>query len=140
MEKDLLPAARKHGHLTAYVNLWDARKHPTPALIAALTLALEPKGMAKSRCSYRPELNLSTGTRIEDDVGCGSSETGEQLLVCGETPRKKDAPPRRSQRAGWVGLVQTGDFSHPSGRFFAYAVTRRRSSGAREDLNVAGAV
>jgi hypothetical protein len=36
LEKDLLPAARKQGYLTAYVNLWDARKHPAPALIAAL--------------------------------------------------------------------------------------------------------
>ena len=28
LEKDLLPAAQEHGYLTAYVNLWDARKHP----------------------------------------------------------------------------------------------------------------
>jgi hypothetical protein len=47
LEKDLLPAALKRGHLTAYVNLWDARKHPAPSLIAALTLALQPKGVAK---------------------------------------------------------------------------------------------
>ena len=47
LEKDLLPAARKRGYLTAYVNLWDARKHPAPSLIAALTLALQPKGVAK---------------------------------------------------------------------------------------------
>jgi len=47
LEKDLLPAARKDGYLTAYVNLWDARTHPASSLIAALTLALQPKGMAK---------------------------------------------------------------------------------------------
>jgi len=47
LEKDLLPAARKDGFLTAYVNLWDARTHPASSLIAALTLALQPKGMAK---------------------------------------------------------------------------------------------
>jgi hypothetical protein len=47
LEKDLLPAAREHGYLTAYVNLWDARKHPASSLIAALTLSFEPRGMAK---------------------------------------------------------------------------------------------
>lgn len=47
LEQDLLPAARAQGYLTAYVNLWDARRHPAPALVAALTLAIEPKGMAK---------------------------------------------------------------------------------------------
>jgi hypothetical protein len=47
LEKDLLPAARGHQYLTAYVNLWDARKHPASSLIAALTLSFEPRGMAK---------------------------------------------------------------------------------------------
>jgi hypothetical protein len=47
LEKDLLPAARKHSYLTAYVNLGDARKHLASSLIAALTLSFEPRGMAK---------------------------------------------------------------------------------------------
>ena len=33
LEKDLLPASQEHGYLTAYVNLWDARKHPASSLI-----------------------------------------------------------------------------------------------------------
>jgi hypothetical protein len=47
LEQDLLPAARANGYLTAYVNLWDAREHPAPSLLAALTLAIEPKGFSK---------------------------------------------------------------------------------------------
>ncbi len=48
LEKDLLPAARKHGYFTAYLNLWDARKHPAHSLIGALALAVEPKGRGKT--------------------------------------------------------------------------------------------
>ena len=47
LEKDLLPAARRQGYFTAYVNLWDAREHLASSLIAALTLSFEPRGMAK---------------------------------------------------------------------------------------------
>jgi hypothetical protein len=47
LEQDLIPAARAEGYLTAYLNMWDARTHPTPALVAALGRALEPKGLSK---------------------------------------------------------------------------------------------
>jgi hypothetical protein len=32
LEQDLIPAARKQGYVTVYLNLWDARSEPTPAL------------------------------------------------------------------------------------------------------------
>jgi len=47
LEQDLLPAARAQGYLTAYVNLWDARRHPAPSLVASVARAIEPRGMAK---------------------------------------------------------------------------------------------
>lgn len=47
LEQDLIPAARAEGYLTAYLNLWDARTHPTPSLVAALSRAMEPKGLSK---------------------------------------------------------------------------------------------
>jgi hypothetical protein len=47
LEQDLIPAAQRQGYLTAYVNMWDARTHPTPALVAALDRALAPKGLSK---------------------------------------------------------------------------------------------
>lgn len=47
LEQDLIPAARGEGYLTAYLNLWDARTQPTPALVATLGRALAPKGWAR---------------------------------------------------------------------------------------------
>jgi hypothetical protein len=47
LEQDLIPAARAEGYLTAYLNLWDARAHPTPSLAAVVSRALEPKGVHK---------------------------------------------------------------------------------------------
>ena len=47
LEQDLIPAARAADYLTAYLNLWDARAHPTPSLAAAVGRALEPSGVQK---------------------------------------------------------------------------------------------
>jgi hypothetical protein len=47
LEQDLIPAARKLGYITVYLNLWDARSQPKPALLVALTRALEPTGFGK---------------------------------------------------------------------------------------------
>ena len=47
LEQDLIPAARAAGYLTAYLNLWDARSHPTPSLVAVLGRALQPRGISK---------------------------------------------------------------------------------------------
>jgi len=47
LEQDLIPAAQAEGYLTAYLNLWDARTHPTPSLVAALSRAMEPTGLFK---------------------------------------------------------------------------------------------
>ncbi|ABM39985.1 ATP-binding protein [Polaromonas naphthalenivorans] len=47
LEQDLIPAAQAEGYLTAYLNMWDARTHPTPSLVAALSRAVEPKGLSK---------------------------------------------------------------------------------------------
>lgn len=46
LEQDLIPAARKTGLLTAYLNLWDAREHPRGALIGTLARAGSPRGIS----------------------------------------------------------------------------------------------
>ena len=46
LEKDLVPAAKKSGLLTAYLNLWDARENPRAALISVLARAVSPRGFA----------------------------------------------------------------------------------------------
>lgn len=46
LEQDLIPAARKSGLLTAYLNLWDAREHPRGALISTLARAGSPRGLS----------------------------------------------------------------------------------------------
>ena len=51
LEQDLIPAARKSGLLTAYLNLWDAREHPRGALISALARAGSPRGLSQARLS-----------------------------------------------------------------------------------------
>lgn len=47
LEQDLIPAAQAAGYLTAYVNLWDARTHPTAAIVSVLGRAVAPKGLDK---------------------------------------------------------------------------------------------
>ena len=47
LEKDLIPAAQAAGYRTAYVNLWDNREQPAAALVEAIALAIEPRGVAK---------------------------------------------------------------------------------------------
>jgi hypothetical protein len=47
LEQDLIPAARESGYLTVYQNLWDARAHPAPRLLAAFIRTLEPTGLRK---------------------------------------------------------------------------------------------
>lgn len=46
LEQDLIPAARRCGLLTAYLNLWGARDHPRDAWIAALARAGSARGIA----------------------------------------------------------------------------------------------
>lgn len=48
LEKDLLPAAAAAGYRCAYLNLWDARSTPGPALAEALAQAMAPRGLAKA--------------------------------------------------------------------------------------------
>jgi hypothetical protein len=45
LQRDLLPAARQRGYLTAYTNFWDIRSAPDAALVFALSEALEPQGV-----------------------------------------------------------------------------------------------
>jgi hypothetical protein len=47
LEQDLVPAAQALGYLTVCLNMWDARANPTPALVAALGSAMQPKGFSK---------------------------------------------------------------------------------------------
>jgi hypothetical protein len=104
LEKDLLPAAREHGCLTAYVNLWDARKHPASSLIAALTLSFEPRGMAKIVKTLKTPLKKVKASAKFTALAEGSLEaqlvddpvvTGPQLsnLLRGFNNPKKRLPP-----------------------------------------------
>lgn len=47
LERDLLPAARHAGYLTAYLNLWSATQTPAQALVRILSGAMAPKGWPK---------------------------------------------------------------------------------------------
>ena len=47
LEQDLIPAAQAAGYRTAYVNLWDNRENPADALVEAIALAIEARGVAK---------------------------------------------------------------------------------------------
>ncbi|PLZ03874.1 hypothetical protein CY652_02550 [Burkholderia sp. WAC0059] len=45
LQQDLLPAAREHGYVVAYTNLWDNRAAPDAALVSSLVEALAPQGV-----------------------------------------------------------------------------------------------
>src|ERR1700722_5885889 len=65
LEQDLMPAARKAGFLTVYLNLWDARSQPAPALLHAFSRALEPVGLSRlARSLKRPLKNIKASAKI----------------------------------------------------------------------------
>src|SRR5204862_397076 len=65
LEQDLIPAARKAGYLTAYLNLWDARSQPAPAFLAALTRALRPTGLRKlAKTLKRPLKSIKASAKV----------------------------------------------------------------------------
>ncbi len=65
LEQDLMPAAREAQYLTVYLNLWDARSQPAPALLSALTRALQPTGFGKlARSLKRPLKNVKASAKL----------------------------------------------------------------------------
>jgi hypothetical protein len=99
LEKDLMPAAREHGMMSAYLNLWQSRTAPTQALLGAFSAALEPRGFARflKRLKSVKSIKLSAGIRA---IGDGTLElewasldvaTASTLLwdVLKELPAKK---------------------------------------------------
>lgn len=65
LEQDLIPAAHERGYINVYLNLWDAKSQPAPALLSAFTRALEPTGLSKLAHSLkRPLKGLKASARI----------------------------------------------------------------------------
>jgi hypothetical protein len=44
LERDLIPAAKKAGYITPYLNLWTATRTPAQALVRVVSAAVAPKG------------------------------------------------------------------------------------------------
>jgi len=74
LEQDLIPAARRQGYITVYLNLWDARSNPTPALLVALTRALEPRGLARFAKTLKRPLKSVKATAKVTGMAEGSLE------------------------------------------------------------------
>jgi hypothetical protein len=65
LEQDLMPAAREAQYVTVYLNLWDARSQPAPALLSALTRALQPTGFGRlARSLKRPLKNVKASAKL----------------------------------------------------------------------------
>jgi hypothetical protein len=89
LEQDLIPAACNLRYTTIYLNLWDARADPTPALLAALTRALEPSGLTKIATTLkRPLKSIKASAKITG-VAEGSIEAE---LRGGDTEAIRNAP------------------------------------------------
>jgi hypothetical protein len=73
-EQDLLPAARAAGYIPVYLNLWDARTQPAPALLAAFARALEPTGFGKLASTLKKQLKSVKAVAKIPGVGEGSLE------------------------------------------------------------------
>jgi hypothetical protein len=81
LEQDLIPAAREARYSTAYLNLWDAKSHPAPSLLAALTRALEPKGLGKLAHTFkRPIKSVKASAKV-----AGMAEASLQAELEGAT-------------------------------------------------------
>jgi len=69
LEKDLIPAARARGYVTAYVNLWDARRYPLSTLLAVIGRAVEPTGWHKLlKRLKRPLKHLKASAKVSGMV------------------------------------------------------------------------
>jgi hypothetical protein len=87
LEQDLMPAARKRGYITVYLNLWDARSQPKPALLTALTRALEPTGLGKlAKTLKRPLKNVKASAKVAG-IAEGSLEAELRGSEADVTPR-----------------------------------------------------
>jgi hypothetical protein len=87
LEQDLIPAARKLGYITVYLNLWDARSHPKAALLLAFTRALEPTGLSKlAKTLKRPLKNIKASAKIAG-IAEGSVEAELRSTEADVTPR-----------------------------------------------------
>jgi hypothetical protein len=82
LEQDLIPAARDLRYTTVYLNLWDARADPTPALLAALTRSLQPSGLTKiARTLKRPLKSIKASAKIT-----GMAEGSIEAALPGRDP------------------------------------------------------
>jgi hypothetical protein len=99
LEQDLIPAARSAGYLTVYLNLRDARGQPMPALMGALSRALEPRGLAEY-----------PGPQLSELLRGFNDPTRRMLLVLDEAQVLADPAHRElahSLRAGLDSRKQT---------------------------------
>jgi len=101
LEQDLIPAARKAGYLTAYLNLWDARSQPAPAFLAALTRALRPTGLRKlAKTLKRPLKSIKASAKVAGmaegsfEAELGGTDTAATPRLT-ELIRSFDKPNRR---------------------------------------------
>lgn len=88
LEQDLIPAAREAGYATVYLNLWDARREPAPAFLAALTQALEPSSLGKLAKSLKRPIKRVKASAKVGGIAAGSVEAelgGAEIP--GSTPR-----------------------------------------------------
>lgn len=84
LEQDLMPAAIDAGYRTAYLNLWDARSHPRPALLTVLARALEPAGWRGLLERLRQPLKkLKTSAKLGDLEGALEAELAHDPMLAG---------------------------------------------------------
>lgn len=101
LEQDLIPAARVAGYLTVYLNLWDARSRPAPAILAALLRAVEPSGFGKLVKSLKRPLKRVRASAKLGVLAEGSLEAELASASAAVTPsiteliRSFDSPRRR---------------------------------------------
>ena len=87
LEQDLIPAARNAGYLTMYLNLWDARSQPAPALLAALIRTLQPTGLRKFAKSLKRPLKSIKASAKVPGMAEGSLEAELGGTEAAATPR-----------------------------------------------------
>lgn len=88
LEQDLIPAAREAGYATVYLNLWDARREPAPAFLAALTQALEPSSLGKLAKSLKRPIKRVKASAKVGGIAAGSVEAElSGAEIPGSTPR-----------------------------------------------------
>jgi hypothetical protein len=86
LERDLIPAAKRAGYVTPYLNLWTATRTPAQALLRVVSAAVAPKGWPKVLKRLKGVKSVKTSAALKGIVEGKLEMEWEGLAATVATP------------------------------------------------------